>query len=122
MTDDLPDVDPAVLTALTSRFGDRAATFAATLVSTWRTETRQRVADLDAAVVEDDRDAAGRFAHAVKSGSAALGALRLARHCESLDRRLRDGEPVDLADEAATVRRLVDAADLAFVRSTRPAG
>ena len=119
--EDLPDVDPGVLLALTTRFGQRGPALAVTLVQTWRTETRQRLADLDAAAAAGDPEAAGRVAHAVKSGSAALGALRLSRACEDLDRRLRDGEPVDLADVADQVRRLVDAADLAFVQTTPPA-
>ena len=118
--EDLPDVDPGVLLALTTRFGERGPAFAVSLVETWRTETRQRLADLEAAAAAGDPEAAGRVAHAVKSGSAALGALRLARTCEDLDRQLRVGEPVDLAAAADQVRRLVDAADLAFGQTGRP--
>ncbi len=111
---DVPAVDPSVLAELTGRLGDRAAAFAATLVGTWRTESAARLDDLDRAAAEGDRERAARCCHAVKSGSAALGALRLARTCEQLEARLRGDEPVDLAGAAAQVRAEVAAADAAF--------
>ena len=93
-----PAVDPDVLTALTSRLGDRAEAFRASLVQTWRKEAGERLAELDRAVQARDADADARVAHTLKSGSASLGALRLARVCEQVETRLRDGSPVDLAE------------------------
>lgn len=107
-------VDPAVLVALTSRLGSRAAACAEALTLTWRTESRSRLEALRAAAAAGDAVAAGRCAHALKSGSAALGALRLAAVCERLERRLRAGEPVDLPEALAAVTAEVDAADAAF--------
>ncbi len=114
-TGDGPDaVDPSVLTALTGRLGDKASAFTTTLVSTWRTESTQKLVELDAAVAADDPQAVGRVCHALKSGSAALGALRLSALCEGLETRLRAEQPVDLAAAAADVRSATAAADAAF--------
>ncbi|MCW2776786.1 MAG: two-component hybrid sensor and regulator [Frankiales bacterium] len=112
-----PAVDASVLSALTSRLGERAGAFAVTLVQTWRTESTAKLLEFDRAADVGDPDLASRAAHALKSGSAALGALRLAACCEQLEASLRAGEPVDLADAARRVRVEVEAADAGFAAS-----
>jgi HPt (histidine-containing phosphotransfer) domain-containing protein len=44
-------------------------------------------------------------AHTLKSSSASVGALALSRACADVERRLRNGEPVDIAVE---IERLLD--------------
>ena len=79
--DGRPGVDPAVLTALVDRLGPRAAEFRATLIDTWAQEATGRAADLETARSAGDVEAVARIAHTLKSGSASLGALRLAEAC-----------------------------------------
>jgi signal transduction histidine kinase/CheY-like chemotaxis protein/HPt (histidine-containing phosphotransfer) domain-containing protein len=96
-------VDPSVLQSLTSRLGDRATAMLDRLLDTWETETDKRLGELQAAVDADDAEAAGRAAHAIRGGSASLGALRLAEVCGQLESRIRAGEQVDLRAASAAV-------------------
>ncbi|MCA1710438.1 MAG: response regulator, partial [Actinobacteria bacterium] len=89
-------VDTSVLLTLTERLGDRAATFRDTLIGTWADETDKRLAELAAATEADDRDAVARIAHAIRGGSAALGATALAGTCGEVEQALRAGQPLDL--------------------------
>ena len=102
-----PAVDPTVLQSLAVRLGDRAPAMVDRLLDTWSTEIGRRLAEVDAAVATRDPEALARAAHAMKGGSASLGALRLAAVCADVEDRTRAGEPVDL--ETAR-RRIVDAA------------
>ncbi len=90
-------VDLSVLRTLTDRLGDRAAAFREQLIGTWRTETAKRLADLDAAVGAGDAEGVIRAAHAMRGGSAALGAVLLAQRCAQVEEGLRGGAQVDLA-------------------------
>ena len=90
-------VDPEVLHGLTGRLGDRAAAVVGRLLDTWEAETAGRLAELDDAVAVGDADAVARTAHALRGGSAALGAVRLAEVCGEVETALRAGEPLELA-------------------------
>jgi len=103
--DGRPGVDPAVLTALVDRLGPRAAEFRATLIDTWAQEATGRAADLETARVAGDVEAVARIAHTLKSGSASLGALRLAEACEQVETELRGGGEHDLEAGAALILR-----------------
>jgi signal transduction histidine kinase/CheY-like chemotaxis protein/HPt (histidine-containing phosphotransfer) domain-containing protein len=104
------DVDPSVLQGLTGRLGDRAGAVVGRLVDTWEAETATRLAALDEAVAAGDAEAAARTAHAVRGGSAALGALRVAEVCAAAEQALKDGRPVDLAAFRDELRTAVAAA------------
>jgi len=103
--DGRPGVDPAVLTALVDRLGPRAAEFRATLIDTWAQEATGRAADLETARSAGDVEAVARIAHTLKSGSASLGALRLAEACEQVETELRGGGEHDLEAGAALILR-----------------
>jgi len=103
--DGRPGVDPAVLTALVNRLGPRAAEFRATLIDTWAQEATGRAADLETARSAGDVEAVARIAHTLKSGSASLGALRLAEACEQVETELRGGGEHDLEAGAALILR-----------------
>ncbi|GAC1445287.1 MAG: hypothetical protein NVSMB55_25540 [Mycobacteriales bacterium] len=100
----MPDdaVDPSVLTSLTERLGERAGGFRDSLIETWCTETDRRLVELDQAVSAADAGALGRVAHAMKSGSAALGARGLAALCQELE----DATPTGAVDLGRARTRL----------------
>ena len=102
-------VDPSVLRLLTERLGDRASTFRDSLIGTWCEETERRLQELDAAVTGADSAAVGRVAHAMKSGSAALGALELAAVCDDVERTAPTGT-LDLVDAGSRIRGAAAAA------------
>ena len=89
-------VDLAVLRTLTDRLGERAAAFRQQLISTWQAETTKRLVELDDAVAAGDTERVASVAHAMRGGSAALGAVRLAERCAVLEESLRSGNVVDL--------------------------
>ena len=96
-----PAVDPAVLGAMTARFGARGAALQASLIGTWLTESASRQAELRAGADTGDAERVARAAHALRSGSAALGALPLATACGRVEEAVRAGEAVDLPAEVA---------------------
>jgi signal transduction histidine kinase/CheY-like chemotaxis protein/HPt (histidine-containing phosphotransfer) domain-containing protein len=106
-------VDHSVLEALTARLGERGPVLRARLVDTWRTETGARLEALDAAAADGDGEQVLRLVHAVKGGSAALGAVRLAAACARLEAEVRQGA-VELPEAAREVRAEADAAERAF--------
>jgi HPt (histidine-containing phosphotransfer) domain-containing protein len=97
-------VDPSVLAALTSRLGERAGPMLDRLLDTWGAETDRRLADLDTALAAGDGAAVAQVAHAVRGGSAALGAAELADVCGEVETALRAGGQVDLAAAAGRIR------------------
>ena len=101
-----PAVDRTVLQSLAARLGDRAPAMLDRLLDTWSAEMDKRLGQVDAAVAGGDAEDLARAAHAMKGGSASLGALHLASVCADVEDRLRAGEPVDL--ETAR-RRIADA-------------
>jgi signal transduction histidine kinase/CheY-like chemotaxis protein/HPt (histidine-containing phosphotransfer) domain-containing protein len=112
---DEPDaVDPSVLDALTARLGERAPALRAKLLDTWQAETERRLRELSAAAETGDAEAVQRIAHTMKSGSAALGALRLAAVCADVEERLRNGDALEVADAVRQIEREAAAASAGF--------
>ncbi|MCW2615573.1 MAG: two-component hybrid sensor and regulator, partial [Frankiales bacterium] len=87
--DDGHGVDREVLRALLSRLGARAPAFLAGLIDTWETETGKSLDALETAVSQADRPAVARLAHAVRGGSASMGAVRLAAVCAEAEAAAR---------------------------------
>ena len=107
-------VDPTVLHSLTSRMGDRGAAMLDRLLDTWETEAGKRLAELETAVDDRDGDAFARAAHALRGGSASLGATRLAEVCAEVETRLRAGESVDLEQARGRIATAVEEARAGF--------
>jgi signal transduction histidine kinase/CheY-like chemotaxis protein/HPt (histidine-containing phosphotransfer) domain-containing protein len=112
-------VDPSVLGTLAARLGDRAPAFLGSLLSTWEGESARRLEELDAAVDADDDEAAARAAHALKGGSASMGAVRLATTCAQLEQDVRAGRDVELPSARARLRAEVELAREALGRLYR---
>jgi HPt (histidine-containing phosphotransfer) domain-containing protein len=72
---------------------------------------QQFVQQLQSQLAQPDADAVARLAHKVKSSSASVGALALARACEEKERRLRAGGAAQTHD----VQILIDEAEAALV-------
>ena len=102
---DGPAVDATVLRDLTARLGERAPALRDRLLDTWESETRTRLEELARAAAAGDAAGVQHAAHTMKSGSAALGALRLAEVCNRVESLLRSGEPVDLAEATALIEQ-----------------
>ena len=117
--DDETVVDPSVLGTLAARLGDRAPAFLGGLVTTWEGESARRLEELDAAVDADDDQAAARAAHALKGGSASMGAVRLATACAQLEQDVRAGRDVELSSVRARLRAEVEVAREALGRLYR---
>ena len=103
-------VDLSVLKSLTARLGDRAPAMLERLLGTWEGEITKRLDEIDAAVDAGDAEALGRAAHAIKGGSASMGALALAEVCAQVENPIRRGESVDLVQARARIRAAVDEA------------
>ncbi|TAL26152.1 MAG: hybrid sensor histidine kinase/response regulator, partial [Frankiales bacterium] len=103
-------VDPSVLRSLTARLGDRAAAVLDKLIGTWESETARRLGEVDAAMQDGDAAAVGRAVHAMKGGSASMGAVRLAAVCASVEGPIKAGETVDLVDARERIRVAVEQA------------
>ena len=117
-------VDPGVLAALTARLGARGPALRAVLVDTWLGESTGRADQLRAGSRAGDGDQVAAAAHALRSGSAALGAQRLADACERVELELREGCALDLAAEVEHLLDEIDAAagGLRALRDVAPAG
>jgi HPt (histidine-containing phosphotransfer) domain-containing protein len=96
-------VDPSVLQSLTSRLGDRGPAMLDTLLETWETETDRRLGELRTAVDAGDAEAVSRVVHAMRGGSASLGATRLAAVCGDVETRIRLAEEVELPQAQARI-------------------
>ena len=105
-----PAVDPTVLIGLNERLGPRAPEFRATLITTWETETDKRLGELDSAVQAGDPEAVARVAHALRGGSAALGANGLAQACTDVEEALRGDDVYPLDQAAQRIRTAADEA------------
>ena len=103
-------VDPSVLGSLTARLGDRAAAVLDKLIDTWESETARRLDEVDAAMENGDAAAVGRAVHAMKGGSASMGAVRLAAVCASVEGPIKAGETVDLVDARERIQVAVEEA------------
>ncbi len=103
-------VDPSVLGSLTARLGNRAAAVLDKLIDTWESETARRLDEVDAALQGGDAAGVGRAVHAMKGGSASMGAVRLAAVCASVEGPIKAGETVDLVDARERIRVAVEEA------------
>ena len=103
-------VDPEVLAGLTARLGARGPALRAVLVDTWLGESPGRADQMRAGAHAGDGEQVASAAHALRSGSAALGAQRLADACERVELELRDGRTLDLDAEVDHLLREVVAA------------
>ena len=103
-------VDPSVLGSLTARLGERAAAVLDKLIDTWESETARRLDEVDAAMEDGDAAGVGRAVHAMKGGSASMGAVRLAAVCASVEGPIKAGETVDLVDARKRIRVAVEEA------------
>ncbi|MCW2620485.1 MAG: hypothetical protein JWL64_87 [Frankiales bacterium] len=109
-----PVVDPEVLGKLMARFGAAAEGLRDSLIETWLGEVVQRRGDLCAAVERGDRKKAAQAAHALRSGSGALGARELAAECGRLEEALTGRQDVDLARARDSLEAAIDRAVLAL--------
>ena len=103
-------VDPDVLAGLTARLGARGPALRAVLVDTWLGESPGRATQLRTGADEGSGEQVAAAAHALRSGSAALGAKRLADACERVELELREGLALDLTAEVDHLLREIDAA------------
>lgn len=99
-----PEFDPAVLGDLTAHLGDDAQSFCSNLVETWLRESARHGAELAEAAGLGDCERVARTAHAMKSSSAAVGAVALARSCQELEATARGTAPVSGAALVTRVR------------------
>jgi two-component system sensor histidine kinase BarA len=102
-----PVVAPRAL-ALVERVGGRA--LLRELVSLYAAHAPVRLAEAEAAVAAADADALRRACHALKSGSAQLGATRLSEGCTTLEARAASGELADARERVAELAVALDEA------------
>jgi signal transduction histidine kinase/CheY-like chemotaxis protein len=107
-------VDPSVLEALTARFGDKGPALRDKLLATWTRDTQTRLTALAQAVEAGSAEQVERIAHALKSGTAALGGHRLAAVCADIEERLRAGNEMDLLEAVELIQRECAATAAAF--------
>jgi HPt (histidine-containing phosphotransfer) domain-containing protein len=105
-----PVVDPEVLGKLMARFGSAGAGLRDSLIGTWLAEIVQRREELSRAVLAGDRRRVAQAAHAMRSGSGALGARELAEACGRLEEALSGDQPVDLEQARTTLEAALDRA------------
>ncbi|TVT49344.1 MAG: response regulator [Denitromonas halophila] len=101
---ELPALDMAVLLGVPGVRGDRAAPMLKRLATLFVRETGQQVQALAEAFAQQDRPAAQRVAHKMKSAAAAVGASRLAGLARSLDTALKAGEDMSELPEVAELQ------------------
>jgi HPt (histidine-containing phosphotransfer) domain-containing protein len=90
-----PAVDPEALARL-ERFGGQA--LLREMAALYLANAPERIAAVEAALAADDVIAAEYALHSLKSSSAQLGALRLARLCEAGEQITRGGRLGGVAD------------------------
>jgi HPt (histidine-containing phosphotransfer) domain-containing protein len=101
---ELPALDMAVLLGVPGVRGDRAAPMLKRLATLFVRETGQQVQALAEAFAQQDRPAAQRVAHKMKSAAAAVGASRLAGLARALDTALKAGEDMSELPEVAELQ------------------
>jgi HPt (histidine-containing phosphotransfer) domain-containing protein len=90
-----PAVDPEALARL-ERFGGQA--LLREMATLYLASAPERIAAVEAALAADDVVAAEYALHSLKSSSAQLGALRLARLCEAGEQITRGGRLAGVTD------------------------
>jgi CheY-like chemotaxis protein len=84
------------------------------VIATFLDGTPRFLAALRDAAARNDASGIGQAAHAIKSSSAALGAMALSARCGELERLVRTGAVVDGAAEVAAIEALYAAVTRAF--------
>jgi HPt (histidine-containing phosphotransfer) domain-containing protein len=92
-----PSVDPEALARL-ERFGGQV--LLREMVGLYLAHAPERIAAVEAALAADDVIAAENALHSLKSSSAQLGAMRLARLCEAGEQITRGGRLAGVGDVA----------------------
>jgi HPt (histidine-containing phosphotransfer) domain-containing protein len=92
-----PSVDPEALARL-ERFGGQV--LLREMVGLYLANAPERIAAVEAALAADDVIAAENALHSLKSSSAQLGAMRLARLCEAGEQITRGGRLAGVGDVA----------------------
>ncbi|MEJ1160942.1 EAL domain-containing protein [Prosthecomicrobium sp. N25] len=109
------DLDPAKLAELDALARSGRPDFAARVFGLYREHAPQSLAAAEAAAATGDGEALARAAHALKSMSHNIGALRVAAAAAALEQHARGAEPPGPDDVAPLARRL--AAALAAVEA-----
>ncbi len=82
---DQPTLDPAAIEALRALSPDTDGTFLRELIEIYLQDTPERLADLDAALAQNDAKALMRAAHTIKGSSSNFGATRLAHLAQEIE-------------------------------------
>ncbi len=101
--DACPTLDLAAQSQIMRMLGSRARERWAEVVDAYAMETPRLIASLDGAVGQDDPEEVRRIAHQLKSSSAVLAAVRLARLCEILEHGVVDAVPTDASHQVAAI-------------------
>ena len=90
-------LDPSKLDELAD-LADGDLEFVADLLETYLSDALPRVESLDTALVNDDLESVGALAHALKSGSANVGAVIASNHFAALEEAVRS-DAMDTIDD-----------------------
>jgi len=107
--DDEAPIDPAAMANL-RELDDGRDDLLREVIGLFLEETPPRLDTLAAAVGAGDTESLWRAAHALRSGAANLGATRVVRLCDMVEKRGRAGLLEGVAELAAELRQAVDAA------------
>jgi len=104
-----PSLDAAALNRLRELDPDGRHGVLTRVLTAFETSLARMLVQLQAEASRGDAEVVRGIAHTLKSSSASVGALALARACGEVERRLRDGQRDSLPDEVCA-----DAARLAI--------
>jgi CheY-like chemotaxis protein len=107
--DEESPIDPAAMANL-RELDDGRDDLLREVIGLFLEETPPRLDTLAAAVGAGDTESLWRAAHALRSGAANLGATRVVRLCDMVEKRGRAGALEGVAELAAELRQAVDAA------------
>lgn len=94
-------IDPSALDEFRAIMGEEAEEAVAELISIFLELSPQRLAALRQAMDGGDGEQLWKVAHALKSSSASLGAMRLSALCSELEDMGRDGRLEEAAEKVA---------------------
>ena len=103
-----PAVDPQVLAGLDALGRQNGVELLAGLVALYRRSAGRRRVALREACASGSNEGLERTAHALRSGSAQLGAVRLARLCRAIETRTSRPPVSDLVPLVAAIERELD--------------
>lgn len=76
------------------------------LLQTFRDQSTQQIAQIEAASAANDLETIRRIAHTMKSASFSVGANKLGELCGRIENAVRAGEPLDTANACGLLSRL----------------